>query len=146
MLHLASEKKSAYMKGEELVMCHLIKEGYTVYAPSSSFHNFDLVVAGKGWIYLADVKTGQSRKFYPDFSVKYSSYQNYTMLSEKHNIPFFIYFVDVERNVIFGNWLTELSKKTDISWVGHKLHYPIVSNNRIYFPLTNVCLIKELWH
>jgi hypothetical protein len=68
------------------------------------------------------------------------------MLSKKHNLPFFIYFVDVERNVIFGNWLSELSKNIDISWIGRKLHYPIVDNNRIYFPLVNVNLIKELWH
>jgi hypothetical protein len=146
MLQLAVDKKSEYTKGEELVIDHLIKEGYTVYSPSSSYHNFDLVVAGKGWIYLADVKTGQSRKFYPDFGIKYSSFQNYDMLSKKHNLPFFIYFVDVERNVIFGNWLSELSKNIDISWIGRKLHYPIVDNNRIYFPLVNVNLIKELWH
>ena len=130
--------------GEELVREYLESKGYIVYEPKTNgAHGFDkLAILNKKQAIIAECKTKARRNKYPDTGIQIRHYEEYKYISDKHNLPVFIFFIDEMLGQIYGNKLEELVKPNK---VGDK-QYPSKENGIIYFPLANmkvVCGIAE---
>ena len=125
--------------GEQIVKAWLEKKGLVVYRPETEgVHAFDmLAIKDKRCCVALDVKSKARRNKYPDTGIDLRHYETYTAFSEKHNMPFWIVFVDEMIGEIYGNTLAELDKpRTDSG-----KQYPLRWNGRdgkttVYWPLS----------
>jgi len=101
--------------GEKLVLEFLEGKGFIVYEPATqSAHGFDkLAVKDKKLAIIAEVKTKARMNKYEATGFNVNHYEEYKFISQKHNLPIFIFFVDEHLKSIYGNWLTELEKEID---------------------------------
>jgi len=126
--------------GEELVLKFLERKGFIVYKPvTNGAHGFDnLATKDKKIVIMAEIKTKARMTYLEATGFDYKHYKEYKFISEKHNLPVFVFFVDEYLKKIYGNWLTELEKKID----GFPRN---ISNNKIIlFSLKNMKDICKL--
>lgn len=140
---MASVKKGNV--GENIIRSYLEEQGYVVYHPSMKMpHPFDFMCYKDGEFFIADVKTKPCRDKYPDTGMDYEDYINYKRIGAEHNLGVFIFYVDPKLKIIYGNWLSELDKHTQVKTEHLVLKYPIIYGRVIFFPLVNMLKIKEL--
>jgi len=146
------DKKTEVQKGkigEALVLEHLLKRGLIPYRPEiDGPHPFDRLCASadRKHILIAEIKTKAHRTYYPDTGFNIKHYNEYKHISQKYNLPIFIYFVDENKQEIYGNTLAELEKPTTVLYKGKTIKYPKREDQIIYFPLENmkpVCKLND---
>ena len=126
--------------GERLVLKFLEEKGFIVYEPiTKSAHGFDkLAVKDKKVAIIAEVKTKSRMNKYEATGFNYKHYQEYKLISKKHNLPIFIFFVDEHLKSIYGNWLKLLEVEKD----GFPLR--ICNDTIILFSLKNMIEVAKL--
>jgi len=104
---------SCGMIGEQEVRAMLEAEGCIIYQPQTSgSHQLDMIaIKDKKTTIAADVKTKARRTYYSDTGVNESHFKLYREFMEKHNLEFYIYFVDRSLGKIYGNTINELEKR-----------------------------------
>lgn len=139
------------MAGERIVEQYLHDKGYVIYRPSQEErHAFDmLAIKNKERVVIAECKTKAKRKYYPDTGVNTRNLEEYRRIIELHNIPFFLFFIDDQEGLIYGNWLDQLEIATEVYDKGRNLHYPKQEKDKwgtsiTYFPLINMIQIGVL--
>ena len=126
--------------GERIIKSFLENKGYIVYTPNTAgAHAFDfLAIKDKEKAIIAESKTYPKRKFYNDTGIDIENYEKYKIISENHNMPVFLFFIDDVKNEIYGNWLSELEKEC----YDGKIKYPLKENGKtgikIYFSLNSM--------
>lgn len=122
--------------GEQLVNKYLEDKGFIIYEPvTSGAHGLDkFAMKDKKTVIYAECKAKARRNKYEDTGIDIRHYNDYTLLSNKHSILVFVFFIDEMLGEIYGNWLHELIKPVK---VGFK-DYPSRENGIIYFPLANM--------
>ena len=132
--------------GERIIKSFLESKGYIIYTPNTDgAHAFDfLAIKNKEKALIAECKTYPKRKFYNDTGVDIKHYYEYKVVSENHNMPVFLFFIDDVKNEIYGNWLSELEKEC----YDGKIKYPLKENGKtgtkIYFSLNSMRHISFL--
>lgn len=129
--------------GENIVFNYLCNSGYTVYRPvTEGPHLFDnlCVSRDKRTIFIAEVKTKEARKYYPDTGIDIRSYQEYKFVENKYNLHVYLFFVDAANRKVYGNFLRRLETPK----AEGKYSYPLQQGGIIYFPLSSMTLISEL--
>ncbi len=127
--------------GEEIVKKYLEQKGFIVYQPSTpGGHPFDNLCAKDKNIFVAEIKTKEARKYYPDTGIDIRYYDKYLYVSRTYNMLVFIFFVDAANAKIYGNELRKLIKPVTISGKT----YPSKEKGIIYFPLVNMVTIALL--
>ena len=116
--------------GEEIVKKYLLKKGFTVYVPISDCpHNFDMLTSlNKRELCIYEVKTKAKRNFMPDTGINYSHYLEYKQISQQHNLPVFLVFVDELIQQIYGGFLHDLDSPTIQLFNGRNISYPKIEN------------------
>lgn len=120
--------------GEQLVREMIIKNGWVVYTPSEGqAHAFDILATkNKTRIIAIDVKTKARLNKWEAQGINRRTYIEYCYFSEKHNIPFYLVFVDDKNGEIHA---------VNIA----KLHNPIQVNAYIIaWPLSQMQLIGKI--
>ena len=133
--------------GETLIREHFEQNGCICYKPvTNGAHLFDFLMLMPDKKTIAvEVKTKPSRTKYPDTGFNFNQYNGYKNFADEHNIPIFIFFVDENKNAIYGNFLHELDK----SRISNGFLYPFEEKTRfgqtiIYFPLNAMLLVRFL--
>ena len=122
--------------GETIVKNYLKNKGFAVYIPELGQHVFDmLAIKEKKEIFIVEVKSKARRNYYQDTGINLKHYEEYNYVSEKYNIPIFIFFVDEMLREVYGNWLKELKKPIVVNNVLYPLIQAGSTGIRIYFPL-----------
>ena len=117
--------------GERLVNDYLHKIGLIVYEPiTDGAHAFDKLVAkGKERLIIAEVKTKAKRSYYPDTGINYRHYLEYKKISENHNLPVWLFFVDEVLGEIYGGKLSDLEQPNSYELNGKNYSYPVVNGS-----------------
>ena len=124
--------------GESLVDVFIKNNGDVPYKPDADkAHPFDRLCASqnKKNLYIAEVKSKARRKYYPDTGFNISNYNDYINIQDKYGLKVFIFFVDEEMGLIYGERLNEIKRPVCIKYKGKKLTYPIRTAKLILFPL-----------
>ncbi len=113
--------------GEAIVKDHLEKKGWVVYQPvTDGAHCFDILcIKQKKTAIAIDVKSKSRLNKFPATGINQSHFDEYKAFSEKHNMPFWIIFVDEGQKKIYGNCLEALEQLRVVD--GNK--YPFVMPN-----------------
>lgn len=153
------EETKMYKKGqlgEEIVDRFIIQRGkFIPYAPmvDDEPHTFDRLLATKDKkrLMIVEVKTLDSRDYYPDTGISIAHYEEYIEIQNKYGIDVWIFFVDSKLKKIYGNTLNNLNNEVTITHRGRTITYPdvksnftAVGGNIIYFPLMHMIDIAEL--
>ena len=127
--------------GEQIVNNYLEKEGFVIYKPiTDSAHSFDrLAIKDKKQLIIAEIKTKARRNKFKDTGFNLSHFNEYKKISEKHNLPVYIFFVDEMLGEVYGNWLSILEEPYE-----KILKYPYIHNDIIYFHLNKMKQICNL--
>jgi len=114
--------------GEQIVNDYLLSKGLIVYEPiTEKAHGFDrLVSVGKERFVIVEIKTKAKRNKYPDTGIDYRHYIEYKTISEKHNLPVLLYFVDEMLGEIYGDRLDILERPNCYNYKESVLSYPKV--------------------
>lgn len=111
--------------GEEYVRGLLEKKGYIVYTPKTEgAHAFDfLAIKEKEKCIALDVKSKARRNKYKDTGVNLKHYRIYEAFMKRHNMPFWLIFVDEMEKKIYGNTIEALmaDKKEEFG-----INYPYI--------------------
>lgn len=129
--------------GEKIVIDYLTEKGFVVYKSiTNGAHPFDNLCASrdKKKIFIAEVKTKEARKYYPDTGIDIRHYNQYRFIQEKYNLKVYIFFVDAANKKIYGNSLEELESSKTVG----DCKYPLKHKGIIYFPLDNTSFIAGL--
>ncbi len=127
--------------GEALVDNVLFKRlGVIPYGPSakiSAAHPFDRLCASpdKTTLFIAECKAKAHRTCYPDTGINLRAYRQYKFISDKYNLPIYLFFIDEYEKKIYGNDLVALETQTVVTHKGRQITYPWIQGEIIYFPL-----------
>lgn len=96
--------------GEEQVRALLEKKGYIVYTPKTGgAHAFDfMAIKDKEKCIALDVKAKARRNNYKDTGVDLRNFRIYEQFMKRHNMPFWLVFVDEMERRIYGNTIEAL--------------------------------------
>jgi len=85
---------------------------YIMRPPEIGRHNFDmLAVKNDGSeCMMVDVKTKARLNAWPATGINQEAFECYWELSRRHNMKFWLVFVDEHQNEIYGNYLTKLEE------------------------------------
>ncbi|QLG46039.1 hypothetical protein [Costertonia aggregata] len=132
---LATTKKGNL--GERICIEHFHSKGLVVMTSiTDSAHAFDIMVwQGKEKPCIVDIKTKASRTHYPDTGFDTADLDHYLKISEKHNMPVAIFFVDEHRKEVYWGELGDLLQEREVTEGNRTLKYPRSEWNITYFPL-----------
>lgn len=110
--------------GERIVRAYLEAKGWVVYRPETEGpHCFDMLsIREKRTAIAIDVKAKARLNRYPATGINQKHFEEYFAFSKKHNMPFWLVFVDEMQREVYGNTIEELEKPREID--GRK--YPMV--------------------
>jgi len=134
--------------GEDMVVLALEKLGYKVYQTRSpGAHRFDMLFTKGKQMYLGEVKTKPRRWAYPDTGYNLNSHYIYNEESIKHNLPFYVFFVDESIKKIYYSTINNLIIRRCVEGKCYPSIEPTrMGDNIIYFPLgamENLCDIDD---
>lgn len=101
---------------EVIVHKYLENKGYVVYKPSTEgSHAFDrLAIKNKEKVIIAEIKAKAKLNKYDETGFELRHYNDYKKISERHNLPVFIFFVDEMLKEIYGNFLHVLVREYEL--------------------------------
>ena len=132
--------------GEEIVKAHLESKGWVVYQPvTDGAHCFDILcIKQKKTAIAIDVKAKARMNKWPATGINQNHFEEYKAFSDKHNMPFWLIFVDEGQKTIYGNCLDTLEKPS----VVEGKEYPFVMQTRSasvrLWPLASMIHIAQL--
>jgi len=128
--------------GERIVKTFLESKGFCCYLPATEgAHAFDfLAIKDKKQCIALDVKSKARRNYYADTGIDIRHFNTYKDFAVRHNMRFFLCFIDEMIGKAYGNWLHLLQEEKE---VGGK-RYPSLEYQIIYFPLASMRLVKIL--
>ena len=137
---------------EKIVDAQIKEMGFIPYRPvAEGAHPFDMLCASrdKKHIFIADSKGKPRRHSYPDTGIDIHHFNDYTNISQEHNLRVYLVFVDEEWGMVYGNFLDELLKPCVIDYNRKFLEYPrketgIDRIEKIYFPVANMKMLCQL--
>lgn len=105
--------------GESIVRNILEQKGWIVYQPmTDGAHQFDMLcIKDKKAAVAFDVKAKARMNFAACTGVNQVHFEEYQRFSERHNMPFWIVFVDELMRSVYGNSLDELERPITIDGV-----------------------------
>lgn len=114
--------------GEALVDDYLVRQRVVPFLPTTDGrHAFDRICLSiKRGLFLADVKTKPCRLYYPDTGIDEACYREYRAASKLFSVPFFLFFVCEQHEMIHGNWLNALDEPRKVQHGPASLEYPAV--------------------
>jgi len=121
--------------GETIVRRKMEAKGWVCYAPfTPGAHAFDgLAVKDKSMCLAFDVKSKSRRNNYEDTGINVAHFEVYKRFSERHLMPFWLFFVDEIMGEIYGNTLKALS----VPFRG-RFDYPAQFGGVVYWPLARM--------
>ena len=136
--------KGEYAEG--IVRLIFERRGYIIYQPTTKgAHSFDmLAIKNKSKCIALDVKAKGRRNDYPDTGINVAHYQTYLSFAKKHNLEFWLVFVDEMQGVIYGNELDSLNYPTTEQGKWSSIDYPLIQNGIRYFPLSNMIQLSKI--
>lgn len=133
--------------GEEIVCEYLSSRGWICYQSREldKGHAFDLLVMKGEKCIALDVKTKSRRTNFMDTGIDERSYNIYCCFSQKHNLDFWILFVDEYEGCVYGNTIKALDKPVTIG----SIVYPLIQTDRFnktirYWPLIHMAKIVNI--
>lgn len=107
--------------GEKIVRAYLEKAGWVVYQPMThGAHCFDMLcIKDKKSSVAFDIKAKARLNFLPATGVNQRHFEEYQAFSVKHNMPFWIVFVDEGTAQVYGNTIQELEVARTIEGRGY---------------------------
>jgi len=122
---------------EEYVRDVLISRGWHIYTYSADqSHPVDMLAfTPDNQLVAVEVKCKPARLYYPDTGINVRHYHHYHNLQTQFNLPILLLFVDEHSKTVYGNYLNHLSQPITIVDNQRILHYPMVADNLVYFPL-----------
>lgn len=133
--------------GEQIVREILERKGFVVYQPiTNKAHAFDIMaIRDKRSCIAMDVKAKSRRNKYPDTGVNEEHYQIYAAFAEKHQMPFWVVFVDEMDGKIYGNSLRLLDTPVEVGGINYPLIWKPHQGKVIrYWPLINMRHFADL--
>lgn len=133
--------------GEELVRNFLEEKRCVCYKPlTDASHPFDFLASRRDLgTFAVEVKTKPSRRKYPDTGFDVRHYKGYKQFTEEHSMNMFVFFVDVEKGLIYGNYLHELDKPRISNGDAYPFEEFTKHGGMIrYFPLEAVIPVRKL--
>lgn len=102
--------------GEAIVKAHLESKGWVVYKPvTDGAHCFDILcIKQKKTAIAIDVKAKSRLNKYPATGINQNHFEEYKAFSDKHNMPFWLIFVDEGQKTIYGNCIEVLEKQRKV--------------------------------
>lgn len=134
------EDKTQVKKGnfaEKIVHSFLESKNYVVYVPTTDgAHTFDrLAIKDKEHVLIAEIKAKPKLNNYDETGFEYRHYLEYKKISNKHQIPVFIFFVDEMLKEIYGNFLDRLEKNSRKAPWGEQILFKMSSMYRHIYDL-----------
>lgn len=133
--------------GEQIVREWLEVKGFVVYQPlTDGAHAFDMMaIQNKKLVIALDVKAKAAMNKWPATGVDVNALRVYKEFMNRHNMPFFIAFVDERKREVYGNWISVLEKLRIVGGI----KYPRVIENKYgkqirLWPLEAMKLIAKL--
>ena len=126
---------------EEYVRDVLISRGWHIYTYSTvnQPHPVDMLAfTPDNQLVAVEVKCKRARLYYPDTGIDVRHYNHYHSLQSQLNLPILLLFVDEYSKTVYGNYLNHLSQPITIVDNQRTLHYPMVTENLVYFPLQSM--------
>lgn len=110
--------------GEQIVRKHLESKGWVVYQPETpGAHCFDiLALLNKRNAIALDVKAKSRMNKYPATGIDQRHFEEYKHFSDRHQMPFWVVFVDEMQKTVYGNTIDELEKPRTVEGI----NYPFV--------------------
>ena len=71
-------------------------------------------------------------------------YQEYRFIRDKYGINVVLFFIDEERERIYGQSLEVLEEPTVVEYQGFVLEYPLTQGGIIYFPLKSMITVADI--
>lgn len=132
--------------GERIVNDWLKNRGFIIYQPiTDCAHGFDRIISkNREQLIIAEIKTKAKRNSYPDTGINYKHYLEYKKISELHNLPVWIFFVDEMLGEIYGGKLSDFEKPDLYVYKGKKLSYPRVEENNIFLPAVHESYCNDI--
>lgn len=114
--------------GEGIIRRLLEQKGWVVYQPSTEgAHSFDMMAILKKKTAVAiDVKTKARMNYLPATGVDMKHFLEYRAFSIRHQMPFYIVFVDEMERKIYGNQLGVLEEKRIVN----NVYYPYMMHTK----------------
>jgi hypothetical protein len=111
---------------ERIIKTMLESKGYVVYMPcTDGAHAFDIMaIKDKSCCVALDIKAKARMNNLLATGVNQSSYDTYKEFSHRHNMPFWIVFVDEMEKRIYGNTIDELDKDYEDLQSNYPAKYP----------------------
>lgn len=102
--------------GETIIRSYLEGKGWVVYQPlTNGPHCFDMLsIKDKNTSIAIDVKAKAALNKWPATGVNLRHFEEYQKFSVKHNMKFFLAFVDEMKGEIYGNSICELEKERTV--------------------------------
>jgi hypothetical protein len=112
--------------GEVIVRQIMENKGWVVYKPiTDGAHPFDiLAIKNKDRAIALDVKAKSRMNKFPATGIDKNHFLQYQAFSFKHNMPFYLVFVDEAQKSIYGQSLDELEKKRVVHGVSYPFDMP----------------------
>jgi hypothetical protein len=132
--------------GERIVRGILERKGFVVYKPNTEgAHAFDvLAIKDKKLCIALDVKAKSRRNKYADTGINRRHYETYRQFSQRHQMPFWVIFVDEMIGKIYGNTLEELMTPIFADGISYPLIYGDIQSGTIYWHITSMREIHVL--
>jgi hypothetical protein len=113
--------------GESIVKKMLEGFGWCVFQPvTEGAHSFDMLcIKNKKQAFALDVKSKQRLKYYNATGVDQRHFDVYMSFSKKHNMPFYLAFIDELTGEVYGNTLAKL----ETEYFDGKYNYPLTIKN-----------------
>lgn len=114
----AMEKGAA---GEAIVRAMLEAKGWVVYQPQTKGpHQFDMLcIKDKNAAIAFDVKAKARMNWAACTGINQTHFDEYDRFSARHNMPFWVVFVDERLGRIYGNSLTELERPVVVDGISY---------------------------
>lgn len=110
--------------GEMIVRRNLEQKGWVVYQPvTDGAHCFDMLsIKDKHSAIALDVKAKARMNRWPATGIDQRHFDEYQSFSLKHQMPFWVVFVDEMQKTIYGNCIEDLERRRNVEGV----MYPFV--------------------
>jgi hypothetical protein len=150
MATIQTSFETALKKGdlaEKAIKGILEKRGYVVYMPKTEgSHAFDmLAIKNKETAIALDIKAKARRTKYKDTGIDVRLYNVYKNFSVKHNMPFWVIFVDESMKKAYGNELSVLDQERVLD--GHKYPWECITQEGrriVYWHIDSMITIADL--
>lgn len=120
--------------GERVVRAFLERAGWIVYQPmTEGAHCFDMLcIKDKKMAVAFDVKAKARLNKWPATGINQRHFEEYVSFSKKHNMPFWVVFVDEGMREIYGNKIDELEIPRNINGIDYPKVMPWNPPTRVW--------------